>query len=273
MGFFNNSDEDQKYSMKQVEDDSKAGALSHGTLDINDLNREIASSISSVFNASGIQSLWDELRPNDRLEQFGNFRRGRGGSGLKAYPVPTLSSYANCIKNDGLSVFDENGWWRCLFPRNKVGNSNELTREDVEQDATNKHGLFFKEFNGYMDWRLKVKMLMREKQESERKAAWEAREAANIQGIYDDYTKDTDYHDAVVPESDPVVVNHQKIVKYKTLPNGDGEETTYCKKIFADGTAKEENFKKTFPKDGGLPIVEEVSPQEKKRSGWIWDQK
>lgn len=270
MGFFTNSSEDQKYSDQKVEAVSKASSFTTNSFDINDLNKEISTSISNVFNSSGISSIWDEIRPYDRWEQWGNFRKGRNTSGLKAYPTPTLTDYSNCVKNDGISVWDENGWWRCLFPKNKIGNSNELTREDVEKDVQNKYGLFFSDYNGFMDWRLKVRTLVKEKQEIDRKNALEAREAANIQGIYDDYAKDTDYQDY----GDNNVTSQSKSVYYRTLPNGDAEEITQQKKVYRDGTVKKENFKKTIPKDGSLPVIEQIpEDKEKKLTGWIWNDK
>lgn len=41
---------------------------------------------------------------------------GLGGARDKAYPVPTVSQYANCKAQGGDSGWDQRGVWRCLFP-------------------------------------------------------------------------------------------------------------------------------------------------------------
>ncbi|CDR42621.1 CYFA0S10e00364g1_1 [Cyberlindnera fabianii] len=223
---------------------------------------------SKIFSSDNWKSWgrgWDETRPY--LELFGNFHKGRGISGLKAYPVPNTSQYEECQNKKGLSVWDENGWWRCLFPRANLPQEGGVSREDVEGDRDNKYGVFFKEYNSLLDWKVQVAKLVREKEEQKRIQS----ETQTLNDIYADYEKDLDW-DGVTGQDG--VVSTSKAVHYKTLPNGDAEEVTEIHNTFRDGRSENKKFRKLIPREGS-PLIEDLSSDKKdsKLIDWIWDNK
>ena len=218
---------------------------------ISDITEKATSSFNKVFNNETFNDAFDQL------SQLDKWYAGSDKPGLKAYPFPSVEKYDKCVENSGVSVWDENGWWRCLFP-NSTARVGELSLEDIQNDKENKNGLFFKDYNQLLSWRSHLKKLAREKQE--------LKQAESIQSIYDDYSKDVDF-----PEGDSGVqdvVRTSKSVYFRTLPNGDSEEITKIKNVFKDGKKQSEEIKRIFPKDGGEPIVERSDGGSK---SWIWN--
>lgn len=263
MGFFTNSDNDQSATEAAVEREQSrrwASPLDVDNIDV--FNRELKRSLKTIFDPNQWNGVFGGLKPLDKWDWWGNFQDGRSSSGLKSYPVPDTTDYKKCVNNDGLSVWDDKGWWRCLFPRAKIpARSDELSREEIESDSANKFGLFFKDYNSLMDWRLQVKRAV---EESDREKRLEI-EAKNVQDVWDAHNKDSDFDD----RND--VIRTSKSVNFRTLENGDSEEFTEIHKVYSDGRKETRKFKKVFPADGREPVVEDITND--KNSGWIWNRK
>ncbi|OWB86004.1 hypothetical protein B5S33_g4682 [[Candida] boidinii] len=132
----------------------------------------------------------DNLFNENFLSKFSNrYRSYSNEFGLWAYPTPSTSMYMKCKQIEGSSVWDENGYWRCLFPRAKINplaeTSNSsgsthghrknyfnqvITKEDLEENSDAVKGLkFFNNYTDYLDWKSK----MIENLKNERKARWD----------------------------------------------------------------------------------------------------
>lgn len=251
------------------------------------LHRDISSTFNSIFESTPLNNLLGESL-DETLTNLNHFRKDNAfndffngttssssiKSAMKAYPVPNTYSYQKCKDSQGLSGWDENGWWRCLFPRSRLTREGETSKEDVENDSENKFGLFFKEYSGLMDWKCQVRQLLKQKREEDKLA----RQSANIQSIYNDYAKDiSSDHQSSNNEADQAVISSSKSSYFTTLENGDFEEIIESNKVFSNGDSKHEKVKKIYPKGGGDVIVEQLAgdghkdnTKTGKLNSWIW---
>lgn len=138
----------------------------------------------------------------------------RRDNGLVTRGVPPLQAYEECKKRDGLAVWDQHGWWHCLFPRAEVRDGVVPAREDVEEDSENKYGLFFRNIDDLMSWRATMR--------AHSKGRWETRVSGD-----DGYGGDGDDGD---------VVSRVQSSWTKTLPNGDIERQVTEKVRRRDGS-------------------------------------
>lgn len=95
--------------------------------------------------------------------RFGFF--GRSPFGLFSVSGPSVRQYNECAKKKGVSVWDTEGRWRCLFPSSEVPPENRgqvLTKEAFEEAARGSNdqgvtvgdqGRFFRQFTDYLDFR------------------------------------------------------------------------------------------------------------------------
>lgn len=208
----------------------------------------------------------------DNWDYFGNLKGGWNSRGLSAYPTPSTTEYQQCKEGDGVSAWDDKGWWRCLFP-SKSNYNDELSYSDVSNDSENKHGLFFKDYNSLMDWNLEMRKLVKQKYDETIRFE---KERENIQQIYDEHAKDLDFDLPAVEKDNTKVSEYQngytsssKSVRIRTLDNGDIEEITEIHQRFPDGSKEKKKFRKLIPKDGEPPVLEDLSNENK--SGWIWN--
>jgi hypothetical protein len=253
MGFFTNTQQDKEYTERAAERMASQRARYDRAWPLGSGEGE-TSDREWWFKPFGCRE-----RMLERWDLFDNWKNGwNNSSGLSAYPTPNTTEYRKCKQGDGVSVWDDKGWWRCLFPT-KARHSDEPTQSDVESDFKHKYGLFFKDFNSLMDWKLEVRRLV----ELKRQEAISTKQVDNVNQIYDVYHKDSDL-------GGPSVWRTSETVKVHTLDNGDIEEITEIKKTYEDGTKEHKKFRKIIPKDGE-PIVEDLSNIDK--SGWIWNKK
>lgn len=253
MGIFNNTEEDQKYTEKQAEVSRNDGFLStprdvelvdeflnndffnrplFKLFDIGEWQNRVNSMAEPINNSMG--DIFGVLSKNyEELKQSGR----SGTKNLKSYPIPSVSMYEKCMAGNGLSVWDDKGWWRCLFPRDSSGKQDGLSKEDVLGDSSNKYGLFFNDFTGYLSWKSQMRKLAVEKRQNELKAL---------------RSRAQDGQDS------NAVISNNRSVFFKTLQNGDAEEITEISKQYANGTVEKSKFRKLFPKNGDEPIVEQL---------------
>jgi hypothetical protein len=124
------------------------------------------------------RTLEDERRvwPSWPAPGFGFFGGARTPFGYRAR-APTEATYGDCIAKQGESVWDQDGWWRCLFPDAAVApeflklkqtrfGDKVLTKDDfdaarlqhqVEPTALvfdlGSKGVFFRHLTDYLDWK------------------------------------------------------------------------------------------------------------------------
>lgn len=257
MGFYTNSTSDKEYTEQKaqrfVEQAKRYGRHSVSK----DMDLE-------TFGRDWFRPFWSVDRMLDSWEYFDNLKCGWRTQGLSAFPTPSTRDYQKCREGNGVSVWDDKGWWRCLFPVSPL-HTKELSQNDVAQDSGHKYGLFFKDYNSLMDWNIEVRKLIKLKY----KEKSEKDQTENIQQIYDDHSKDVAGIDAVAVEQPQRsgYTSSSKSVRIHTLENGDLEEITEIHERYADGSKENRKFRKIIPKDGA-PIVEDLSHTEK--SGWLW---
>lgn len=165
--------------------------------------------------------------------------------------IPPPEIYEECTKADGLSLWDQQGLWHCLFPRSKIPydygtgetrafgigpeEAKELiSREDVEQDTDNKHGLFFKSLEDMLGWQAGMKRAIAEQRrrqwsdwEAKEKAKWNMWKGSNSSGS----GKDGD-------DDGKTVVGRETETRMETLDNGDLQRTTTQRRVYSDGTSR-----------------------------------
>lgn len=184
---------------------------------------------------------------------------------LYNYKVPLDHQYMKCKEVNGLSVWDTKGWWRCLFPESYIKQNfktkdicNILTKEKVENDTTHKHGLYFSDYSGYMNWKQHMIQVINNKKHKE--------------------LLSTPPEDLVVLDEkscdEKLVVGSSTRITYNMCEKG-REEVKETKKYFDDGTVSFRLEKKLTPNDGGEPQVETVEKlldgnSNKSRDGWFW---
>ncbi|CCF55606.1 hypothetical protein KAFR_0A01680 [Kazachstania africana CBS 2517] len=175
---------------------------------------------------------------------------------LSNYKGPTETQFANCLESNGLSVWDTNGWWRCLFPddsvkkRLKMDNktlhdANILTREKIENDYEHKLGLFFTDYTNYLLWKTNLN-----KSVSDRKLEEKANE------FNWNHTMTTP-EDLIFNHSNDKkqVIGKSQFLKFNSTNEGD-EEIKELKTYYQDGTMSLKTQKKMTPSDGSKPRVE-----------------
>lgn len=111
--------------------------------------------------------------------------RGKTPFGYYAYHAPSSRYYNDCLNKNGESVWDSEGYWRCLFPNSEVPNrvladrnsSEILTKEDFNNAAAHANvkdgvydlgakGVYFKQFTDYLNWKnVMYENVRREKQQ------------------------------------------------------------------------------------------------------------
>lgn len=279
MGIFSNSQQDKDYTDSQVDRTiNERFASPKDIAAVNDfLNNQVISPLGHFFDLNSISSVFDSSRIpfNENVNEIiGGITRGFGSgdesltTGLKAYPTPSAQLYQKCLDKDGLSVWDDKGWWRCLFPKGSLDGEHVLAKEDVLNDQSNKFGLFFKDYTGYLDWKSQMKQLIKQKDQEQKLA----RQRDNIENIYNDYAKDSNFD---FGQGGDDIISSSKSVYFKTLPNGDGEEITEISNVFRDGNSEKKKFKRLIPRDGEPSTVEYLTDDnnDSKLSSWIWGNK
>ncbi|ODV93505.1 hypothetical protein PACTADRAFT_36118 [Pachysolen tannophilus NRRL Y-2460] len=241
---------------------------------------------SSFFSSD--ESNFDDFFNGIRIKFFSNpfslnyQPLGDQSTGYWAYPSPSAETYEACKKKDGLSVWNENGYWRCLFPRAIIPPeklNSTLTKEDVLEDKNNEKGLFFQDFNKYLDWKAHMRRLQREEREEkykqlknhckemkrEMKSRFRHRHhdpendgslgSAGSTGSTLEKFNDNDNDNTF--GSGKVVEVNSKFHSYVN-DNGKKEEFSRYTKVFKDGSSTTTEIKKTFGNKGEEPLIEKT---------------
>lgn len=205
------------------------------------------------------------LDPESRSAVKGDQIKEEGVTGLYNYKTPTDTQFAQCMDSQGLSVWDANGWWRCLFPQSIVSrnlpnlqdieSSMILTKEKVESDADHKLGLYFTDYTKYLLWKTQMNKAVEQRRKDE--AEKQQRESALA-------PQTTTPEDMMLRSSDtPLSQNKDKLVVgssevLRSSMNSDGatEETRERKTYYDDGSVTLRTQKTTTPTNGGTPQVE-----------------
>ncbi|CAG60886.1 uncharacterized protein GVI51_J05115 [Nakaseomyces glabratus] len=291
MGLFNGDDEKLKelcdsgvkdeLNRESLFDD---GLIPHGLKD-SALELYDKAGLKDIFE-SGYGSLWDTLKEignyNTNLGSLvsrpqGNDVIQQGITGLYHYGTPNMSQYKECADVDGLSVWDTQGWWRCLFPQGVIRDklkvddlsskeqdsvmSKILTKEAVVNDKDNKYGVFFPEWSLYMKWRVHMNHLIQQRKEEEitKRKNNDLKDWAY--GFYD--SDDKTPEDIMMKKSlqdfdhkdGPEIIGKSEYVTIQSTNDGK-EEVKQLKTFYNNGTTSIESIKKVYPKDGGKPRIE-----------------
>ncbi|GMM57429.1 Mpm1 protein [Maudiozyma humilis] len=193
-----------------------------------------------------------------------------GVTGLYNYRTPSDTQFAQCMDSQGLSVWDANGWWRCLFPESivrrnlpdlqDVESSMILTREKVESDAAHHLGLYFTDYTKYLLWKAQMNKVIEQRRGEELQ---KQQERVNELG---QGTTPTTPEDMMLlrtgdsangnSQQDKRVVGSSEVLRASTGSNGATEETRERKTYYEDGSVTLCTQKTTTPADGGDPQVE-----------------
>lgn len=214
--------------------------------------------------------------PFDAFNLFGD-GIGRTPYGLYAYPSPSAKEYNTCMKKEGLSLWDSEGYWRCLFPNKQVPSrfmdlkttslrEEVLTREDFEEQARKApysadgsvdlgpKGVFFRSFNDLLSWK-------NEKYEEDTRRRRERRR------------KFREGSPRSSASSEKTIVGSNAEVSTNLGPDEViSKETTT--EYFSDGTSVTSTVvkKKPFGAKEWATIEETRGPEEGKH-GWFWNSK
>ncbi|RCK59005.1 Mitochondrial peculiar membrane protein 1 [Candida viswanathii] len=183
------------------------------------------------------------------LQQFGNltgsFKSGSTPFGYYVYKGPSIRYYNECLDKNGKSVWDDQGYWRCLFPnsevpvellnfKNKYLKGDILTKEDfydaMKENAKSEtpgtvelkgHGTFFDSYDAFLKW----KSQQYQAQLEQRKKSAEQRKQ-QLQKLSD--TKGEDFSKSIVSSSiksntyTDLDTNEVKYTQVKTECDGEG---------------------------------------------------
>lgn len=157
--------------------------------------------------------------------------------------VPPAEVYQKCQQVEGLALWDQYGLWHCLFPRSRIQGpySDDLvSREDIEKDVDNKHGLFFKNMEDMLGWQAGMKQAIAEKKRRQW-LQWQNNEKAKWSFNNEDDNNEKNAGNIIGRESETQI---------RTLDNGDIEKLILKRSIYADGTTKEWQQKEVVGADG-----------------------
>lgn len=225
------------------------------------------------------------MRPFSFFNVFGD-----GGAetpfGLYSQNPPTTREYNTCLKKDGVSLWDSNGSWRCLFPNSAVPAKflllkntrfaeKILTKEDFEKasrragisedgsiDLGDK-GIFFKQFEDLMKWKNTVYESEAMRREQRRKKYLESfpkrfNDFKNNSSLLEENNSpvswSSDSTTTTDPETNQIVVTETK--------------TEY----FPDGTSLTNSVVKKKAIGAKLwETIEEESHRNEGKKGWFWN--
>lgn len=214
---------------------------------------------------------------------FGIFNVFGGASGatpfgIYSYRSPSTREYNDCLKKDGESVWDSEGYWRCLFPNREVPNrildykksqlaGHILTKEDFhealeENQNTVKDGVidlgaqgtYFTQFNDFLNWKNTMYENVRKQRAATRKRIRDSLEAPEA------------------PKEDKSVIS----TSVQTTMNSDDKEVVMKERrteVFNDGTSITKHIVRTKPFGASdwATVSEELNDDKDGKSGWFWN--
>lgn len=215
--------------------------------------------------------------PFDFFNVFGN--SSSTPFGIYSYQSPSTSEYNECLSKRGVSLWDSEGYWRCLFPNSEVPadliNYKQrqlagqiLTKEDFEEAAhrvpvgkdgaidLGSHGVFFKQFNDLLNWKNTMYENVRRQREASRQQIRESFSRNSSADRHDRHVVSTSVESSTNTDSDA-----KEVVK--------SERRT---EVFSDGTTQSRSVIKRKPFGAKQwATVEETSDEGK--NGWFWHSK
>ncbi|OBA23315.1 hypothetical protein METBIDRAFT_80774 [Metschnikowia bicuspidata var. bicuspidata NRRL YB-4993] len=208
--------------------------------------------------------------------------------GMFAYQGPTPKEFNTCMKKEGVSLWDADGYWRCLFPNSKIpANFLEyrkkqladeiVTKEDFEEQALlappNKDGainlgpkgVFFRQFNDLLNWK-------NTKYENEKKILDQQQQEMrqNYQYNYSSFTKGSDINN----EGEKTLVGTSSKSTTNTESSGEIVSKETKTEYFSDGTSVTNSIVRRKPQGASTwASVEEKSEHGNAKPGWFWNSK
>lgn len=227
-------------------------------------------------------------------EFMGGFSRGKTPFGYFSFGNPSTRAYNDCLDKQGQSVWDSNGYWRCLFPQREVEvkylNYKDrylpgqiLTKEDLEKAAADEgislkdsspidlgdKGKFFTKFDDFLNWKnIMYENVKRDKQQ--RRNQWIAQR--------EKYLNENKQQQQTVEKSNepPVIVSSSTQSTYNSNSETNQVELNEVKtEYFSDGSTVTKNITKTKP-FGAVSwdtVKEDIvkgDSKEERSSGWFW---
>lgn len=213
----------------------------------------------------------------------------QGITGLYNYKIPTEPQFAQCDKVNGLSLWDRNGWWQCLFPQEvvrerlqKVYNDVEqidldrfVTREKIEQNSS-VLGKYFNDYTKYLVWKSEQNTKKREEIKNNTK------DTSNNWLSLDNPTTPEDMMQLNMSNGKGAgkhVIGKSQYMSYNNELNADGidssKEIKTTKTFYDDGSCLIKETEKIVPNDGGKPIINERekivkdTPSSSSSSSWF----
>ncbi|GBL49749.1 hypothetical_protein [Candidozyma auris] len=225
--------------------------------------------------------------PFDMFNVFGG-ASGDSPFGLYSYKSPSIRKYNECMRKDGESVWDQEGYWRCLFPNSQIPNKilnykknhlagHILTKEDFsealqENPSADQNGvidlgpkgIFFREFNRYLKWKNDMYEDVRRQREESRRNLRESLKAQHQAESFSSPTTDGDGDNVVswsmktVTETDP---DTNKEIMHETRTE-----------VFEDGRSVTKKSTRSRPIGSSEWSAPEQTTEDNK-SGWFWNSK
>ncbi|CCE64626.1 hypothetical protein TPHA_0I01200 [Tetrapisispora phaffii CBS 4417] len=202
----------------------------------------------------------------------------QGVTGLYSFTAPTTEQYSSCMETNGLSVWDSNGWWRCLFPRSTIERNIEkknlqnsiygeqknaiLSKEDVLSDVDHKkYGIFFQEYTDLLNWKSQMNRIIKNRQQEQNTIAKkndELKSANSTDLVLADTPENlmmTDYSSLDDNIDNKSVIGSAKYTTYNSTREGK-EKIQLWKTYYDDDTVNIKSQKTIKPADGSKPKTE-----------------
>lgn len=192
------------------------------------------------------------------------------------------------MRKDGESVWDQEGYWRCLFPNSQIPNKilnykknhlagHILTKEDFsealqENPSADQNGvidlgpkgIFFREFNRYLKWKNDMYEDVRRQREESRRNLRESLKAQHQAELFSSPTTGGDGDNVVswsmktVTETDP---DTNKEIMHETRTE-----------VFEDGRSVTKKLTRSRPIGSSEWLAPEQTTEDNKL-GWFWNSK
>lgn len=246
---------------------------------INPNNLTNLTNFNRLFNFNEFDNINTLIPPTDIIPNL---------NGIYNYRIPTDEQFAYCQEVNGTSIWDKNGWWKCLFPNEhitKILNSRQLDNNSsikldnmITKEKINLKD-YFTDYTHYLLWKLKNE---RDKNSNLIEANNNEREKQDL--ISKNFALDNKFPEGLnIPEdisiknnndnslfnasdeNKKIIGKEQSIsVKNSNDKKTNNEETKITKLFYDDGSILVKRLTKSTPKDGSKPIINETENWEKK---------
>ncbi|KAI5951146.1 hypothetical protein KGF54_004220 [Candida jiufengensis] len=148
---------------------------------------------------SSIGSSFKEFFENSPFLQNAHLKFGATPFGYRSYKGPSIRQYHDCLDKQGKTVWDDQGYWRCLFPESTVPvdllkfksnyfKDSIITKEDFMNEMQKlgeneknsvidlkSNGKFFNKYEDYLDWKKDQFVEYKKKKQIKQEEARQAR--------------------------------------------------------------------------------------------------